>query len=133
MTLHLVKLCVGASSVEDLSRYQATRKRAEHVTRMMPARRDDVLAGGSLYWVISGEIRARQHIIGLEAIRDAEGIARCRIILDRAIILTKPWPRRPFQGWRYLQGRDAPPDLSTAGGDDLPDAMKSELAALGLL
>lgn len=133
MVLHLVKLAVGAESVEGLAAWQKSRSTLAHVTRMMPARREELLAGGSLYWVVKGEIRVRQKLLDIEAITDKEGTKRCRLLLDRTLVATAPRPRRPFQGWRYLPASDAPPDLTGRGGSDLPESLRAELASLGLL
>ena len=139
--LHLLKLCVGADTVEDLLDWQAAR-RAEapdrplaHVTRMWPKREAEILAGGSIYWVIRGVILARQRIVALEPVEGADGIRRCAIVLDPAIHRTRPAPRRPFQGWRYLDPADSPADLSDAraADDRLPPELDAALAAIGVL
>jgi hypothetical protein len=145
MTTNLIKLCVGAESVEDLSGWidarLADKKRrgvpAEniHVTRMTPKRQDDVLGGGSLYWVIKGIIQCRQRILELRPVTGEDGIARCGIVLEPEVVLVEPRPRRPFQGWRYLVAKEAPPDLdgATKGIAEMPADMRRELAELGLL
>lgn len=137
MTLHLIKLCVGADSIEDLERWRdrSTRKGEPmaHVTRMFPKRRDELLDGGSLYWVIKRVIQVRQKIIGLEEVVSQDGIRRCAIMLDPELVRTGPAPRRPFQGWRYLKPDDAPPDLGPeeAGGEDLPGHLRAKLLEIG--
>lgn len=146
MTVHLVKLCVGAESTEDLARWQAGRiaalKKAGlpgelwHQTFQMPKRRDELLAGGSLYWVIKGLILVRQRILDLRDGTKDDGSACCLIVLDPPVIPVRPTPRRAFQGWRYLTDEDAPPDAGTSHGGDIaamPAKMRRELAALGLL
>lgn len=144
MTLHLIKLCVGAESVEDLLAWQKKRlkqmraakekPRLKHTTRMVPKRRDELLAGGSLYWVIKGIIQARQELTDIVPFTDADGINRCHLMLGEKLILVSPRPHRAFQGWRYYPVADAPPDLAEGlGGDDMPPAMRRELAELGLL
>ena len=138
--LHLLKLCVGADGVEDLAAWQASQRgrwpagRALHVTRMWPKREAEVLAGGSLYWVFKGVILARQRILALEQVQGADGIPRCAIHLDTDIIRTEPAPRRPFQGWRYLPGAEAPRDLPAArsADDSLPPSLAAALADIGL-
>lgn len=143
MPLHLIKLCVGADSIEDLVSWQkerlAAKKRAgeelllKHTTRQMPKRRDDVLDGGSLYWVIKGVLSCRQRIVDLRAFTDGEGIERCDICLDPETVRVIPRPRGPFQGWRYLEAKDAPPDLDLKGGiAEMPDALRMELQRLGV-
>ena len=141
MTIHIVKLCVGADSVEDLAEWQIGQiKRAKKAkrdprpvcgTRMWPKRVEDVLAGGSLYWVIKGVISVRQRIVAIEHVTDDHG-ERCGLYLDAHLKRTVPQPRRAFQGWRYLEPKDAPADLSEAqGGGDLPDHLRRQLVELG--
>ena len=145
MTLHLVKLCVGAESIADLEDWIARRvaervgrgeaPRHAHVTRMTPKRAAELLDGGSLYWVIKGLISARQRLVGVEPFVDADGIGRCRLWLDPAVTPVRPRPMRAFQGWRYFEAKGAPPDIdeSQPGFADMPEALRRELAGLGLL
>lgn len=145
MTIHLLKLCVGVDSVEQLESWQTQRiARAErelgrrvtwHVTRMVPKRREEVLDGGSLYWVIKGQIRARQVIHDLREERDSEGRRCCVIEMQPALIRVTPRNHRPFQGWRYLEPERAPGDLGDEpdGVEEMPDWMVAELKELGLL
>lgn len=142
MTVHLVKLCVGADSVEDLASWVTSRAErnasgpfgrvSDHVTRMFPKRRAELLAGGSLYWVIKGVILVRQQIIGLEPVTGDDEIERCAILLEPKLVLTEAQPQRAFQGWRYLKPEAAPKDLET-GARREPAGLRAELAALGLL
>src|SRR5690554_3658846 len=140
--MHIIKLCVGVATVEELAEWRAERKAKGlgrpdglnvHRTRMMPRRRDEIVGQGSLYWVMAGTIRCRQRIVGLEATTDAEGRSACNMLLDPELIRTMPYPRRPFQGWRYLEAKDAPPDLNAGGGEAPPDGMAEELVELGLI
>ncbi len=138
MTLHLVKLCVGVTELAELEKWiveaKAGRDTLDHVTRMFPKRRDDLLAGGSLYWVIRGMILCRQPIADLESVVGKDGISRCRIVFKPRIIPVRPVPRRAFQGWRYLEAGDAPPDLNKASASgSLSEKMRRELGELGLL
>ena len=145
MTLHLVKLCVGADSIEDLSAWQSGRLAAQrkagdsprlfHATFQTPKRAAELLDGGSLYWVIKGVIQVRQPLVGLEEGAKADGSRCCLILLDQALVPVRPVPRRAFQGWRYLDAADAPADLGKGGRDvaSLPPTMRRELAELGLL
>jgi hypothetical protein len=144
MPLHLIKLCVGAESIEDLEQWIAERvaerkKRGEpplsqHVTRMTPKRGADLLDGRSLYWDIRGQLSARQTLVGIEPFTDADGIGRCRLWLDPRVAPVAPRPFRPFQGWRYLPAADAPQDLGGRSGvAHMPEALRRELSALGLL
>ncbi len=145
MTLHLVKLCVGADSLDDLRQWIAARMaeakrrgapmRHAHVTRMTPKRGAEIVDGGSLYWVIKGQIAARQRIVGLEPFMDADGIRRCKLWLDGEVVAVAPRPMRAFQGWRYYEPKSTPPDIdeTQAGFAEMPEALRRELAGLGLL
>jgi len=143
MTVHLIKLCVGCDSIEDLAEWIAFRVREaratgrkprhEHVTRMAPKRTAELLEGGSLYWIIKGTTQVRQRLLDIQSFVDDEGIGRCRLVLEPKLVPTEWQPRRPFQGWRYLEAKDAPRDIRAGeGGDDLPVALRAELAQLGL-
>jgi hypothetical protein len=146
MVVHIVKLCVGADSIEELQAFQAWQMeqalkaraaaggpRLAPVcgTRAWPKRKPDVLAGGSLYWVIKGVILVRQKIIAIEPVTDDHG-ERCGLYLDAQLVRTEPRAKRPFQGWRYLETGDAPADLgAVAGGAELPDEIRRQLVDLG--
>ncbi|MEY4870807.1 MAG: hypothetical protein RLZZ563_137 [Pseudomonadota bacterium] len=138
--INILKLCVGADSVEDLTGWQESQRprwpegRAVHVTRMWPKREAEVLAGGSLYWVIKGTILARQRIVALEKVEGADGILRCALVLDAEVIRTEGAARRPFQGWRYLDPAESPRDLpkGRAREEALPPSLAQALAEIGL-
>ena len=145
MTVHLLKLCVGVDRLQDLKDWQEKRLKALaragkvaelcHKTKQMPRRRADVLDGGSLYWVIKGFISARQRILDLQETTREDGRPCCGVVLDPEIVPTRLNPRRPFQGWRYLEADEAPPDMR-AGDDrdsDMPPGMREELRALRLI
>jgi len=145
MGLHLIKLCVGCDSVKEL-RERIREKLAEkkrrrqplerfHTTRMVPKRVDELLDGGSLYWVIRGEIMCRERILAVRPFVDKDGIGRCRLVLDGTAKLTEPRPARAVQGWRYLAVKDAPKDLDRAapGAAKMPEGLRRELRGLGLL
>ncbi|MFK7945687.1 MAG: DUF1489 family protein [Paracoccaceae bacterium] len=144
-SLHLLKLSVGTESVEALKEWQAgrsaTRRKAgqdprpRHVTRMWPKRAEEILDGGSIYWVIKGAVLARQQIEDLQEVIGEDGIRRCAIILSYDITLVETRPKRPFQGWRYLEGKDAPPDLRDQSGDviGLPPDLAIALDGLGVV
>ena len=143
MPLHLIKLSVGIDDIDHLMAVQDTRRQQAqnmglgdklwHQTRHMPRRSVELLCGGSIYWVIKGAIRVRQGLRDFEVLNGEDKGRRCRIILDPNLVPTDQWPRRPFQGWRYLEGDDAPADLLPGeGGDDMPPELIAELRALGL-
>jgi hypothetical protein len=136
--LHMIKLCVGADGPADLERWQRDRfgdGPARHVTRMWPRRQDELLGGGSIFWVFRGTMLARQRLIGFEEERGGDGILRCALILDRQVVRVAGVPRRAFQGWRYLDPVDAPADLPEGRAEEapLPPQLARELAAMGLL
>lgn len=145
MTVNIIKLSVGVDSVEHLAEFQAIRRAeaaargeppiSRHLTRTMPRRRDEVLDGGSIYWVIRGAVQARQLIVDLADARNPQGEPRCAICLDKTLVRTAPRPHRAFQGWRYLKPEDAPPDLGDYAEIDvnMPREMMEELRELGLL
>ena len=143
MTLHLIKLCVGCDGIDDLADWIATtlaekKKRGlesvhVHRTRMMPKRIDEIVPGGSLYWVIKGQIRVREPILELRAVKDVAGVPHCDIVLSGELVEVEARPFRPFQGWRYLDPASAPRDLRSEAVADLPVEFLRELAGLGLL
>ena len=145
MSLHLIKLCVGADSIADLAHFQAARLERQahdgvaqelaHRTRQMPRRRDEILDGGSLYWVISGQIAVRQGILDLRAVSDDPEGKRCDVVLASRLVPVRPTPRRAFQGWRYLAADAAPADLGDGPGQsaDIPDELRAVLIELGLM
>ncbi len=145
MSLNLIKLCVGADSVEDLEEWIAFRLDEKvrageapeqfHTTRMVPTRTAELTDGGSLYWVIKGSVQCRQRLLEIRPFIDGEGISRCHLVLDPTVIRTAWQPRRPFQGWRYLKQEEAPVDLSRGRSEEteMPQKLRRELAELGLL
>ncbi len=145
MTLHLIKLCVGCDSVQDLEdwirqKLKDKRKRGEkpehiHRTRMAPKRAAELTDGGSLFWVIRGEVACRQRLLAVRPFRDKDGIGRCALVLDPKVVLVELRPCRAFQGWRYFAAKDAPRDLSKAapGAAAMPEKLRRELRELGLM
>ncbi|MGB3554108.1 MAG: DUF1489 domain-containing protein [Jannaschia sp.] len=139
--IHLIKLSVGTETVADLARWQdsarakGTDGQPRHVTRMWPRRAEELLDGGSIYWVIKGVLLCRQPILRLDEVRRADGIPRCGIVLTPGLVPVAPTQRRPFQGWRYLAPADAPPDLDPARADEgaIPPALSVALAEIGVL
>ncbi len=140
MALHLLKMCVGCDSVEDLAEWQANRllrgQPLIHRTRNFPKRGAEILAGGSLYWIIKGQVRVRQRITALEAVTDGEGGRFCAIHLAPDLVPVIHRIQRPMQGWRYLAPEDAPLDRDPNHldeTDEMPTGMVRELRALGLM
>ena len=142
--MHLIKLSVGVATLEELESYRSERAHwwgldygedvHVHRTRTMPKRRGEIEGQGSIYWVISGVIRARQPILRLAEAVDKDGIPRCDIIMAPDMVRVTPRPRQAFQGWRYLDPKDAPPDLSAAGfAEDGSEELALELSRLGLI
>ena len=139
MTVNIIKLCVGIESVEHLieARKKDPRNKGKdynfHITRFKRRRAEEVLDGGSLYWVMKGFVIARQRIIGLEDVKTENG-TKCMIQMDKKIHLTESQPRRAFQGWRYLEQSSAPNDLPEGSKVvDIPSELRNELTELGLL
>ncbi len=141
--VHLIKLSVGPESLSDLVDWQQNRlkekKRAGekpeliHITRNTPKRADEVLNGGSIYWVIKGWLVARQRMLELRPLT-RDGIPHCGLIYDPEMIRVVPRKHRPFQGWRYFDPKDAPADLGQRTvNEELPEEMLRELSELGLL
>jgi hypothetical protein len=134
VTLHLVKLCVGVDRIEQLTEWGRI-ERGRGVppivhTRQTPKRAPEILEGGSLYWVIKGVILCRQTIVGIETFEES-GQNRCEIELASEVVPVAPQPRRAFQGWRYFEAKDVPPDLTSAEAQGLPADIARELRALG--
>jgi hypothetical protein len=136
MPLHLLKLAVGVDSIDQLRHVRAARL-AERggswvYTRNHPRRTQEVLAGGSIYWIIRGYIRVRQRVTGFRAEQGDNGRRYCLIEVDEMLVPTVPRAWRPFQGWRYLPVADAPLDRPLVG-ELPPDRMLAELYSLGLI
>jgi hypothetical protein len=146
MALHLIKLSVGTDSIEDLEDWIKLKLREQkkrgvkkpqriHTTRMFPKRAAEILDGGSIYWVIRGEILCRERVLDIRPVVGKDGIGRCQLVLDPKCVPVRPRPYRAFQGWRYLATKDAPPDLDRVarGMAKMPEPLRRELRELGLL
>ena len=145
MPLHLLKLCVGAESIQDLvdwvaERQSEHRRRKEaaehfHTTRMVPKRVAELRDGGSLYWVIKGQVAARQTLIDVRPFVDGQGISRCHLVMEPEVVPVLPRPFRPFQGWRYMTAADAPRDIAGMAGEigEMPEVLRRELRDMGLI
>jgi hypothetical protein len=147
MSLHLIKLCVGCDSIEDLADWQAERLRQRrregekkpqlfHRTFQTPKRRAELLDGGSLYWVIKGLVQVRQPLLDITEGTKEDGTPCCVRILRNELVPVRPAPRRAFQGWRYLDPDEAPDDLKRGSAEGIvamPPKLRKQLAELGLL
>ncbi|MEO0549195.1 MAG: DUF1489 domain-containing protein [Pseudomonadota bacterium] len=131
MTIHMMKLCVGADDVGDLINWQQRlmqdRPKPYHHTRMVPKRGSELADGGSIYWVIRNVVQVRQQIIEVKEITDRGGRKACELVFEPELHLVEPTPKRPFQGWRYLKPDDAPADLPGDWNSDVPAALRAEL------
>lgn len=130
----MIKLCVGADTVEDLLDWRASTSQPGEPwklhTRQTPKRAAEMIDGGSVYRVFKGVILCRQRILDIETV--GEGVnARCHVTLDPETVRVAPTPRRAFQGWRYLEAKDAPPDLAQGSDGEIPSDLARELRALG--
>ncbi|MBT3767964.1 MAG: DUF1489 domain-containing protein [Rhodospirillaceae bacterium] len=144
MTLNLIKLAVGVEDVDHLQEIQTRRLKAAalrsketklfHITRNKPRRMAELIEGGSMYWVIKGFVRARQCILGVEDGIEGETRSGCGLVLEPILVRTQMMPWKPFQGWRYLEGENAPVDVNSDASEvELPAEMAAELRNLGLL
>lgn len=139
--LHLIKLSVGPRDLAALRAIQERRLGADpplrHVTRMMPKRAEELLDGGSIYWVVGGLLCARQKLLDIHPTAAADGTQHTALILDPELVAVETRRMKPFQGWRYLPVADAPADLGQGtqanGAEDLPEALRRELQLLCLL
>jgi hypothetical protein len=142
--MHIIKLCVGVATLEELEGYREERAHwwgadygenvHVHRTRTRPKRWQEIEAAGSIYWVISGVVRCRQKILRLAEAVDEQGLACCDIIMLPDLVRTVPRPKGPFQGWRYLDPKDAPADLAIGGlAEEGSAEIAEELARLGLI
>jgi len=134
MALHMIKLVVGAATIEDLLEWRASHAAVGEPwilrTRMTPKRGVEMVDGGSIYRVFKGVILCRQKILAVNTV--GEGVtARCEITLDETVVRVAPTPRRAFQGWRYLEPKDAPPDLDVEAFGDIPDDLARQLREVG--
>jgi hypothetical protein len=142
--MHMIKLCVGVATLEELEGYREERAHwwgadygedvHVHRTRTRPKRAEEIIATGSIYWVISGVVRCRQKVLRLAEAADGEGRGCCDIIMSPELVRVVPRPKRPFQGWRYLDPKDAPADLAHGGfAEEGSMRIAEELALLGLI
>jgi hypothetical protein len=137
--INLIKLAVGIRDIAHLAAVQAERRRSNpplrHQTRNLPKRAAEITDGGSIYWVIAGAVLVRQRITDIVQDSWDDGSKCAGLVLDPELVRVAARPVKAFQGWRYLEAADAPPDLAAQTGADaqMPDALRHALASLGLL
>jgi hypothetical protein len=134
MPLHMIKLCVGCDTIEELEAWRAADVRSGRPwtmhTRQTPKRAAEMVAGGSLYRVFKGVILCRQAIVEIATVGEGPN-ARCEVTLDATVVRVAPTPRRAFQGWRYLEAKDAPEDLAQDLCAEIPPDLARQLRELG--
>lgn len=140
--LNMLRLAVGARDVEHLREWQLDRETLSlpginepavyTTTRMVPSRAAELIQGGSLYWVVKGQIKVRQEFLHIDTVEGEGDRPLARLVLRQHWVLTVPTTCRPFQGWRYFPAAHAPADLGSAAADE-PTEMLNELRALGLI
>ena len=141
MAVNLIKLSVGTRSIDGLAKWQRGARakgpdgHPRHVTRMWPKREAEIVAGGSIFWVIKGVILCRQEILRLDEVRRADGVRRCGIVLKPGLTPVVPTPKKAFQGWRYLAPEDAPADIDAERLHEmpLPPKLQMALAEIGVV
>jgi len=155
MTLHLIKMAAGISSLQELEERQAyirglkrpelaghrlSKNQIVHITRFFPKRRDEILFeekddNGSLFWVFQKRIQARQTIADFIEVTTEQGLTKCGIVLEGPLVAVERHIRPAFQGWRYLTGDDAPQDLSrqSINVSKIPAKMRHDLEELCLI
>jgi hypothetical protein len=137
--LHIAKLAVGIRDINHLATWQAERGRIDpplrHRTRNMPRRAAEIIGTGSIYWVIGGTMLVRQRVLDIIEDRWDDGRTCAGLVLDSSLIQVEGRPVKAFQGWRYLEEREAPADVSLSAddGDEMPPALRNELRALCLI
>ena len=137
MPLHLTKVAFGATSLEILTDRLTARAAAGPLfltTRYLPKRHAEIAGPegeGSLYWIVKHQLVARSRITSFG---EAEG-GRTAIHLAPGLVLIQARPKRAHQGWRYLEGADAPVDLGdgSSGVADMPAVLVGKLAELALI
>lgn len=134
MPLHLIKLCVGCDTVQELIDWHGVHRAGQPwglTTRQTPKRARELEEGGSVYRVFKGLVLCRQRILKVDTVGEGQA-ARCHITLDPDVVLVAPLPRRPFQGWRYFEHKDVPEDLGRHGETPaVPQDLAAKLRELG--
>jgi hypothetical protein len=145
MYTNFLRTGVGVDSIHHLHDIQSSYRHIVHqkqdcaflTTRRTPTRVNDLINGGSVYWIIKRQICARQIIVDIQTLKDEEDKNYCVILMDKKLILTQPLNHRHIQGWRYLPPEKAPTDIGTFDPsiieDDMDPDMAKDLAEAGLL
>jgi hypothetical protein len=132
MPLHITKIAFQSESPATLRAWlESHAGEARITTRYLPKRVEE-MAGGSLYWIHGHMLVGRSPILGFE--ETGQGCYWVR--LEPRLIPVRSQPKRAHQGWRYLEGKDAPADLNDGEMDDrdaMPPALLGELTRLGLV
>ena len=148
MPLHLIKLCVGCESVQDLKDWIKERlakkkksgeagRSASTRTRMVPKRADELVDGGSLFWVIKGELLCRERILAHPSPSPTRtASAAAGIVLDGKVKLVQPRPLSSLPGLALFWRQRMRPKTSTARRRvraTCPNRCGANCANLGLL
>jgi hypothetical protein len=133
--LHITKVAFATSGPGELRAWLESHTTANGgpgearlTTRYLPKRVGE-MAGGSLYWIHGHMLVGRSPILGFTE----NGAGRFWIRLAPELIAIRPQPKRAHQGWRYLEGKDAPTDTEDGKTSELPPDLANELARLGLI
>lgn len=143
MTVHFLKPALQIQDIYEFTQRQQIRmkqidgKAAYPVyTSRRPARQNDLLNNGSVYWIVKNHIQCRQAIHDILEIPGENGEKPAYVLLcDPQLIRTWPQPQRAFQGWRYLEPAKAPADIGPVRAEDTPPPpdMAKLLLEAGLL
>ena len=145
MYANFLRTGVGVESIEHLYEIQHGHRQIKFngenhaylFTRRTPTRANDLINGGSVYWIIKRQICARQTIADIQTLKDEDDKPFCHVIMNQQIYLTQPVAHKHIQGWRYLSPEKAPKDIGlftpNNRPDDIPPELAAELAEAGLL
>ncbi len=134
MPLHLTKIAFRSESPATLRAWlesHAGQGEARLTTRYLPKRLAE-MEGASLFWIHGNALVGRSPILGFME----NGQGRHWIRLEPKLIAVRQIPKRAHQGWRYLEAKDAPPDLGNGKGDgpdEMPPKLLGDLMRMGLV
>ncbi len=91
--------------------------------------------GGSLYWVVKGNVQCCQLLLEIMTFVNPEGIGLCCMLLESTVICNEWQPRLAFHGWYYLKPAEASVNLSQGNSalTEMSPTLRMKLAELGLL